>query len=545
MADVTLVISSETAKAVKDLVKLAQTQAQVESATKKADETAVKGYREQAKAAQEMERAATLAWKRTKAAQHEALRDGLHEMKAAAAAHDKDVSAIDKRWGGLGKTLGTLPAKILGFVGAAASVQTVVGLLRDVEARFEGVSRSADETAKAMRALSVQTAGKEGAKFTRETLLLAAGHGMAPEDAGVLANTIKSIQGADFKKEFQTGAQLANLGVAGSDAAPIIQTGVVRGMGGQRAAELALTASDLAPWAVGDVAKVVPKTLGYSSLESGLAAGVTLRTAGVPLEQMPASVEALQRVLTKDKTPLSKKFHLAGLSESERIAALSAAADASGDREEFIRTMPEKYKLGEEESRALRAALSMGGDFYGKQETALRGVQTGELDRRFESIMQDPLQRREYEARRAASVARATQELGPVADAAEQVRARTQATGMKLLGEMPPEAAMAMTDDSGSANLLGRTWSSLQRVGAGSGIAGAALGFFPGGMGRLGAESVHEFVPSLIGGDNEGDRNKQTDALLRALEANTEATNANTQASGGDGARRTDRNAGL
>lgn len=499
--------------------------------------------REQERAAKETSLAMERAWQRTKDAQKQALRSGLAEMKAASKEHDESVGGMSKRWASLGTS-------VLGAIGAMASISALSGVLRDIQERFKGISESADATAKAMKPLSVQVAGKEGPAFTRQAIAMGASQGLTPEETGALANTIKSIQGADFQKEFRTGAKLANLGVGGQDAAPIIQAGVVRGMGGQRAAELALTASDIAPWAVGDVAKVVPKTLGYSSLESGLAAGATLRTAGIPLEQMPASVEALQRVLTKDETPLARKFKLKGLGEAERIQKLSAAADASGNRAEFIRRMPEKYKLGEEESRALRAALSMGGDYYAQQEAALRGTQTGEMDRRFEAIMQDPLQKREFEGRRASAVSRAMQELGPMGDAAEQERARTQAQGARLMGELPPEVAAAMTDQEGRTNWMGRGWGALQRIGGGSGLAGAARALIPGQGGALGTAAGQEFLPSVFGrasgGDNSAGRNDSTEAMLKALEANTQATIANTKATGGgDPVGAIDRNADL
>lgn len=475
----------------------------------------------------EMER----AWIRTKDAQRRWQRDSVREFKAAEKEYREGTGRIVDGWSSVGLKAGAA-------ITAMMSASAVIGVLRDIQERFKGISESADATAKAMKPLSVQVAGKEGPAFTRDALAMGAAQGLTPEETGTLANTIKSIQGADFKKEFRTGAKLANLGVEGQDAAPIIQAGVVRGMGGQRAAELALTASDRAPWSVADVARVVPKTLGYSSLESGLAAGATLRTAGIPLEQMPASVEALLRVLTKDDTPLSKKFKLKGLGEAERIQKLSAAADASGNRAEFIRRMPEKYKLGEEESRALRAALSMGGDFYGQQEAALRGTQSGEMDRRFDAVMQDPLMKREYEGRRATAVSRAMAELGPMGDAAEQERARTQATGARLMGELPPEAAAAMTNDQGRANFLGRSWSALQNIGFGSGVAGAArFGSMPGSGGAFGFAAGQEFLPSVFGrapgGDSTVARNDQTDAFLKALEENTKATMANTKATGG------------
>lgn len=508
----------------------------------------------QSRAAKESANAMESAWKRTKDAQKQALRAGLLEMKAAAKEHDESVAGMSSKWAGLATSVG-------GAIAGMASISAVLGVLRDIQERFKGIAESADATAKAMKPLAVQVAGKEGPAFTRQAIAMGAAEGLTPEETGALANTIKSIQGADFQKEFKTGAKLANLGVEGQDAAPIIQAGVVRGMGGQRAAELALTASDRAPWSVADVAKVVPKTLGYSSLESGLAAGATLRTAGIPLEQMPASVEALQRVLTKDDTPLSKKFKLKGLNEAQRIQALSAAADASGNRAEFIRRMPEEYKLGEEESHALRAALSMGGDFYGQQEAALRGTQTGEMDRRFDAVMQDPLMKREFEGRRSTAVSRAMAELGPMGDAAEQERARTQAQGARLMGELPPEVAAAMTDQEGRANWMGRGWSALQRIGGGSGLAGVARTVIPGQASAFGQASGQEFLPSVFGrapgGDSATTRmtvtNDQLERLATALEENTRATVTNSDVSkltsktlpGGDFSALADRNADL
>lgn len=503
--------------------------------------------RAQQAATRDSMRASERAWDRTKTVQREALRDGRKEMVGAAREHDEKVGGMTARWRGMAMAVG-------GAIAGMMSVRAVIGVLRDIQDRFDGIAQSADETARAMRPLAVQVAGKEGAGFTKEAAILGAKAGLTPEETGALANTIKSIQGADFQKEMVTGGKLANLGVTGQDVAPIIQAGVTRGMGGQRAAEVALAASDIAPWSVGDVAKALPKTMKFSSLETGLAASATMREAGIIGEQIPYATEAVGRLLSKEESPLAKKFKLKGLDEVQQVQKISAAADASGDREKFIRQLPEKYQIGEEEARGLQALLSRG-DAFAEKTATLKGVKSGELDRRFGALMEDPMQRREIEERRAAALQRVATEYGPMGTAAEQERARTRATGMRLTEELPPEVAAAMTDESGRANWSGRTWGALQAQGGGSGILGSIRALIPGQGGMLGTQLGQEFLPSVFGrggGESaETGRNESTDALVKALEENTAATRENSGATGGGDnnsqtvAARVDRNAGL
>lgn len=522
---------------------MAEAEKAAKAVAKEQQRLAKETAREQERAAKETASAMERAWKSTKDAQKQALRDGLSEMKAASKEHDDSVKGMSARWASLGTS-------VLGAIGAMASISSVLGVLRDIQERFKGISESADATAKAMLPLSTQVAGKGGPAEVRKIALAGASFGLTPEETGTIGNTLKSIQGASIEKDLPTIAKLSNLGVAGQDAAPIAQAGIVRGLGSARASDLALKAADLSSWDVSDVARVMPKTMLFSSMESGLAAGSALAEAGVVKEQLPAQTEALSRVLNKDKSPLSRKFKLAGLSESERIDKLSAAADASGNRGEFLRTLPEKYKLGEEEGRALRAVLSLGGKF-GQYERDLKATPAGELDARYSKVMEDPMQRRAFDARKAAAVARYQQDFGPMADAAEQERARIQTTGMRFQTELPPEVAAAMTDQEGKANWLGRGWSALQGIGFGSGLAGAArFATMPGSGGALGFTTGQEFLPSVFGrapgGDSEAARTEKTDALLRALEANTQATMDNTKATGGgDAVGVTNRNADL
>lgn len=499
--------------------------------------------REERTIARETHREMQASWRRTKEAQKESLRAGKKEMEDAAAAHNEETEGMAGGW----KRIGTAA---LGAIAGMATVQSIISLLSDVQARFDGITESADETAKAMRPLATQTAGKGGPAEVRKIARMGAEFGLTPEETGTIGNTLKSIEGANVEKDLPTIAKLANLGVKGEDAAPIAQAGIVRGIGSGRASDLALQAADQSSWDVSDVARVMPKTMLFSSMESGLAAGSTLAKAGVVKEQIPAQVEALSRVLGKDKSKLSRRFKLGGLSEAERVEKLNAAADASGDRGEFMRTLPEKYDLGEEEGRALRAVLSQGNDF-GRYEQQLRGTQAGELDRRFDLVMKDPQQKREFDARRSDALTRYATDFGPMADAAEQERISKQATGARLMREMPTEAAAAMTDDRGRANWLGRGWSALQDIGGGSGLLGAARAIVPGQGGALGQSAGQEFLPSVFGGNGSTREtaNAEVSKLVEALDKNTAATERNSKSTGGElvgaGAGPIDRNADL
>lgn len=408
MADVTLVIDAETAKAMRELAKFAQEQRKVE--------------------------------------------DNSDQMTR------KSRKASDEV-GFFGTQVGRATAAIGGMVAAGLSVNKVIDLVTQLDEKLGNVKQSSDAAANALLPLAVQVAGKEGGDFVRKTAIAGARAGLSPEETGKIANTIKSIQGSDFEKDFATAALLRNLGVKGEDAAPIIQAGITRGLGSQRAADLAVAASDLAPWDPATVARVIPKTLGFSSLESALSGAAMLKTAGVVDEQLPASTEALSRALSKNESELAKRFKLKGLGEGERIERLAQLARDSGDEAEFLRRLPERAKLGEEEGRALRAVLSTqlrGDATFGEFEGVLRGTQPGAAQRRLDLAMQEnPAMRAEMESRIARETFAAAQIYGPLGAQAREHEARKQALGMQMQRDFPGVAKF-LTSDTGEVGLTGR-----------------------------------------------------------------------------------------
>ena len=481
MGDVTLVIDADTAKAVRDLVKLAQSQGTLERKTKELGETSKKSGKEAA--------------------------DALENMTNSG---NKATTSL----GGVTQATTSLAKSIGGMIAGSVGLGTVAQLAREVAANFKAAAVEGDRVAKAMLPLSVQTAGKEAGASAR-ALLMGAKEGLTPEESGTIANTLKSIQGSNFVKDFQTAAVLKNLGVEGQDAAPIVQAGVVRGIGSMRAADLALGAADLASWAPADVAKVIPKTLGYASMEEGLAAGATLRTAGIPMEQMPASVEALGRVLNKDATPLAKKFHLKGLSAEQRLDLLSAKADASGDRDEYIRKLPEKYKLGEEEGRALVAALSVKPEArFGKNLAALRGIKAGDAQARLDKVMEDPKVRSDFETRRSEALVNATKANGPAGDIGRALRTSEEADTMTVQRLAP----WAPTE-----GLFGSLTSGVMKV---------ARGYATGGGGGIAASALPASADARLATATERAVTAM-ERLADITEQNTKATETNTGATGG------------
>ncbi|MDZ4858866.1 MAG: hypothetical protein SGI88_07760 [Candidatus Hydrogenedentes bacterium] len=513
MADITLQIDSETAKAIRDLVKFVQATDQATRSTGKFDGALLKAKY----SAEGMGKADT----------------GMARMSVG----------TDKAAAGLANLAGKFA-----LVGSAAGALDAVGN------KLSKIATESDKAANHLRALAVQVAGREGGAFVDQAHLMGAKEGLTTDQTGQIANTLKSIQGSDFKKDFGTGALLTNLGVEQQDASAIIQTGVTRGMGSMRAADLALKTADLAPWAPADAAKVMPKTMGYTSLESGLAAGATLRTAGVPVDQLPTSVEALGRVLSKEESPLAKKFKFKGMSEVDRIATLNQAAAASGDPNEFMRTMPEKYKVGEEESRALRAVMSQG-DMFSKNEQALRATPAGEATRRFQSVMaENPGMRAERDNRIFQNLSKYEEETGVMGAKSQEYRYRTQTEGQRQREKFHPFISSMTTTDTGEAN----------RFGMAVGWGGDMLenSFFPGAKPKGLATPLDEPMRPNVGDTAAASREGTTgnsatiDKILAAieknnaaLEKNSNATEANSKATGGGGGSepppRRDRNAGV
>lgn len=472
------------------------------------------------------------AWKRYIRREQQDMDNVAREVKRKRDEQDKSVKQNAENLNG---AIVGAAQSAAGFITAFASVQTIADFLGTIRDRMRGIAEESDRTANAMRSVAIQVPkGPEGQKQLQAIALQGAKAGLSPEETGTIANTLQSIPGADVTKELGTAGVLRNLNIEGQDIAPIIQAGVVRGMGGQRAGDLAVRASELAPFEARDVAKYLPKTVKYSSLEAGLAAGTTLRSAGVVSEQIPYAVEALGRALSEDKSPLARKFKLKGKSESERIAILNAAADASGDREKFIRALPEKYKTGEEEGRALQMVLSQKGKF-GQDEATLKAMGAGVAqDRLTEQLLKNPKQADEIQARRARELFAYNEVYGAAGDRARATRSEQQSAGLQLQKDIPAAGAVGLVGADGQPTKYGQAWRALQQQGGGSGVLGAARTFFQGGTNFIDIGKNLLQQNGIIAPAQQGaNRDQQLGELVSALNANTEATKANTGATGG------------
>jgi len=453
-ADSTLVIDAETGKAIRELVKLTQAQEKVEKGNKNLG---------------------------------------------------KEFAETSRQSDKMSQSAGAVTGKLKGMVAGFASLATATQIVAALNAELKQTVDLSDKAAKGTAAFATQIANDpNAANILKGTRLQGAGYGLTPQETGEIANVIKAA-GGSLDKDFATAARLNQLGVQSQDAAAIVQMGITRGMGSDKAASLALTATDLSPTDMATIAKVAPKTRGFQTAEAGLAGAATLSTAGITPEQLPAATEALGRVLNKEQSALTKKFGLQGMSEAERLATLSRAADASGDRAAFIRQLPEKYKLGEEEGRALQAVLGQG-DKYFESERALRATGAGDLEARHQRLRDvDPMFAQSEDARIAAETSKMADIYGPTAGVAQANRASRLERGARMQREHPYLSKIPGMVDEES-----------------------------GEIGWLGQGMYNQFGWMGPGADKQqGRTNDEVRQLREALDRNTEATRENSQSTGG------------
>ncbi|MFA6243080.1 MAG: hypothetical protein WC655_19235 [Candidatus Hydrogenedentales bacterium] len=355
-----------------------------------------------------------------------------------------------------------------GMVTSALSLRGALAILEKYEAHLDAIKGKSDAAAIAIKPLAVQLAGIPGGPAERKRIeRMGAAQGLTPDQIGQIGNTVKSIQGATMTREFPIAAVMSNMGVSPEAASQVVQAGVVRGIGSGRASDLVIGAADLAPIDVPGIANALPSTIQFSSMETGLAAAAALRTAGMPTEQLPTSLKAAARALGKDESNLAKKFKLQGLPETERIARLRSAAEASGNVGKFSSQayLSEKFGLGEEEAAAV-GMLIQNSDKFRESESTLRKTPPLATAMRFKALMtQNPDLASEYEARIAKESSGFRQRYGSGAEAARLHEARQQALGMEFTREHPALAPWLVEDGKPGYLLRASDW--LDRVGGG------------------------------------------------------------------------------
>lgn len=511
MADVTLVIDAETAKAVRGLVELGQKQL---------------------------------------------------ELGQKAQVATKDTSKLDDVTGRLAGHVKGVASSLAGMVGGYLSLQGVMGVLGELEGRLERIATKNNEVAKNTVGLALMNALSGEPSQQYEAGRRGAEHGIKLGPATEIYGAVKGLEGSD--KDIDTVMRLVGIGaVEREPMVEIAKAGVLRGVGAERSAYLsALAAKDSPLPDMRSVSEAASTLMQYSSLETGYAALATLSKAGMTGERLRAGSEAFARALGKatlGEGELGKKFGLKGLSETEAllkirdeapvrdkdIAAFMAEAGAiesdttlsEEDRKKLKTAAVEKfakasflaarYQLGEEEGRALGMGL-MKADDFAKLEQSYKAVTPEESETGLaKAIATMKAENPNIDAALATSRLEAKQELwtafSPVAEQARDFEAKKQAVGSALqAADIPAVTSLGVDEKSGQANWFGRGYYGVTR-----GAAYELPGEVPSGYAYAPRMQPSAEQQSVMREANIDALMQKLDAHMSALERNTAAVEGN------------------
>ena len=497
MADITLKIDTETAKAIRDLVRFAQAQDTAADATKRGN-----------RAAQE---------------------------------HTKRLEQLGKGAGDAGGTFGLLQASAGKALAAMGGFAAIIGIVTKLEDHLNAVAEKNKAIARSMIPLA-QLYGS--GNLDREMLTTGAHYGMVPMDSAALGVTIPAGLGAT-KKDFAIGAQLAQMGVAPDRAGDVLVAGISRGVGSQRAGDLTLVGAGESKLTANEFARSIPASAQFSRMEEGLAAAAAISLSGVQAERIPELTKAAAKVLANDNGDFVKKFKsLKGKTESDKIVELRRLADASGDVGKFasISNLTGQVKGLDELSAEAIGMLIRNSGAYEATEQKLTAVKSGELQRTIARIRkQRPEIAKQWDDQQASAELAVNQYIGKEGDKASDWALRNKARGL-LIKRTHPGLAPLLTDDEGRANALGRFYATLSPN---------LLDYEPVAEGdwlskkkrkevrlpeqvRSGQEALQAETRYLSKANDDVVSERTARHLVSALDANTAATASNTAATSAD-----------
>lgn len=336
------------------------------------------------------------------------------------------------------------------------SLQGISTVLQNIEQTLNRVTTGGDRMAQQWQSFTAQTAGQPGAGQTiGKAKVQAANMGILAQ-GGELATMIAGMPGANFEKDYGLALRMASaFNVEPQAAASVIGTALFRKQDTDVAASRFLLAADLAKGTPAQMARVLGMTTGYTSTEAGLSAATVLSQVVEP-ERLPSAVEAASRTFMKDESKLAKKFKLQGLDERQRLDVLVKAMGDTGDEGKFLRSVAEKYDLGEEEGRALRGLL-MGRGLFSENLAKFQAIGPGGVESRYQSMRKDdPVFRNMYDAARARDVYALNQQYGDVAKFGQGARSLDQSIALQLQRAAPRLAPFLTDTDTGQVGRMGR-----------------------------------------------------------------------------------------
>lgn len=424
MADnITFSVGAEDGEAISSFMKLTKAEKAMEIQTMKGN----RALQQRSKAQREAARAAEAATRQT-----DAHNKGMVAGAVAAAKH----------------------AKALGLVGAAAGAVGIAFSEMAAQHRhlMEEAQRSNQAASGIREFVALQKPGAAGQKHVKDTMITGALAGVKMAEVGTMAQPIQSAtdtngdgvlqpaEKAAFQTDFGAALKLRQVGVAAQDAQTVVTSGRARGAGGDVSADKLIVASDRSEAGPADFARSVSAMGQFKDTDTALALTTALSKEEKNFGELPTLVRSLGQVLSEasDESKFSKKFGLAGLSESDKIASLRAQAIQTGDpslsEAERLQQFTAAFKnegLDETKARAMGIAVRQGST-VASTLGALGNMQAGVADRKVAALRADPVLGSLMRAEETAAMVEVDAVYGAEATAARDERARAQARGIQL-----------------------------------------------------------------------------------------------------------------
>lgn len=348
-------------------------------------------------------------------------------------------------------------AATLTGIGTAAAGAAV--LIRTLTADQENLIAKADRSNQSAKGLkefiALQAEGEAGKALVRDAVLKGAAAGVSAENVGKIAQPIQSVVDANgdgilnaeerkkFDEDFGAALTLQKIGVGAEDASTVITANRTKGIGGSVASDKLIAAADKSVGGPADFARAGAAINQFENTDTGLAVATALTAEGTPLEQLPTLVRGAALTLgsANDESEFSKKFGLVGLSEEEKIAKLREEGKRRGKgatEEERIADFSRSFKskeggsLDEEKARAMGLLVRQGGMFDSTLEAVRAAGGSGLAEQKAAALAADPLAGSAMRSDAAAALQTAGDMYGEGSDAARDKRDRALARAAAL-----------------------------------------------------------------------------------------------------------------
>lgn len=388
----------------------------------------------------------------------------LETAKTGQALDKKNKSLQDSEinWGRMIKTA-------TGIGSVTAVVGTVIGAVDKLDKHLERIAQKSKERSEAISSfVFLQSNGAAGQEHVRRTMVAGARMGLTMEQTAGLAMPIQSgidtaIDTAEERRKFETrfkqAATMSRQGVDPAIAAGIINAGAAKGVEAQRMADMVMQAADISEAGVPDIAAAISSMSTYSGAGEFLPILAGLTRTEKNFGRLPTRTMQLSRVLGAGGGGKYEKFYKqmglkAGMSETEKLAAIRSKAEASGDVDKFVANL---YSMGIQEAElgeTLGMAIKEQPSIAQFRET-IGGVAPGFSEARYARTRAASPETAFAEASKEAAAAREIMSMySGEAEAARNYEARAQAQGVALMGVTG--TSMGIDEETGKPGMIAR-----------------------------------------------------------------------------------------